>query len=75
MGDKGDVFHVFGGEFKIIATRRVKLGTVAEFYWKEEGADSADGFKKIWESIHPRRGYDPEQMVYLHWFLLTAREE
>ncbi len=75
MADKGDIFHIFGGEFQVERVVKVKLGLVAHKWFREEGVDSTEGFKRIWTEIHPKRRFDPDQEVYLHIFKLLAREE
>lgn len=32
-----------------------------------EGADSPEEFQKVWESIHPTKGFDPNQKVIVHF--------
>jgi len=75
MASEGDIFHVFGGEFKVEWVSQVKLSEVCEKWFRQEGVDSPEDFKRIWAEIHPRRGYDPEQLVYTHIFRCIAREE
>lgn len=72
MGNVNDIFKVFGATFKIIAVERVTLGYVALNCWNREGAESMENFKQIWAEIHPIKGYDPEQLVYLHTFKLES---
>jgi len=74
-GKSGDVFHAFGGEFKIIGITRVRLWFVAEKFFEQEGVSSQQGFKRVWAEILPRRGFDPDQKVYLHRFEYIAREQ
>lgn len=53
-----------------------KLSIVAREYWREEGCSSPDEFISIWQGIHPRKGWDSEQFVFLHEFELvrTSRD-
>jgi hypothetical protein len=37
-------------------------------HWKEEGCESREDFIQLWQKIHPRKGYDPYQQVYVHIF-------
>lgn len=75
MGEVGDIFHAFGGEFKIDAVKQTLLGYVAMVYWQQEGMESVEDFEKIWAEIHPRRGYVTGDKVWVHSFHLIAREE
>ena len=70
MGKEGDTFTAFGQEFNLITVGKVQLSTVAAL-WKQEGCTSEEHFKEIWRSIHPIKGYIPEQEVYLHHFMMV----
>ena len=70
MGKYGDTFEAFGKTFVILAVTKKSLGMVATLYWYEEGCDSKQEFIDVWKKIHPRKGYVPEQIVYLHRFKL-----
>jgi len=67
MGEIGDTFEAFGTIFQITKVYPELLNFVA-LRWKEEGAESYEDFKKIWISIHPIRGFDPIQSVWVHEF-------
>lgn len=67
-GFRGDRFKVFGAEFVIVNVERVRLGFVAEAYFRKEGCDTQQEFVDIWKRIHPRRGFDPDAWVYVHHF-------
>ena len=43
------------------------LGTVKWCLWKEEGDDSPEEFEEVWNSIHPKRKFDPSQIVHVHF--------
>jgi hypothetical protein len=49
----------------IVAVYDQKLGDMDEEDAKREGYESLDAFKKAWAQIHPRRGWDPEQTVWV----------
>jgi len=68
MGSYNDTFDVFSATFRINDVCRMKLNTVAYAFYKEEGCKSPDDFINIWEKIHPRKGFDPEQWVFVHIF-------
>ena len=71
-GSPGDCFEAFGRAFVITDVRRMLLGTVAHQYYLEEGFDSDVDFIQCWTRIHPRKGYEPRQLVYLHLFRSQA---
>lgn len=66
-GKTGDFFTAFGATFCIVVVEKVKLETVAELYnW--EGFKSMVEFIQCWVHLHPRRGFDRNQKVWLHLF-------
>jgi hypothetical protein len=67
MADVGDRFFVFGAWFEVDSVTEEYLAYVAEC-WQSEGCKSREHFIEIWNSIHPRKPYSPEEIVYLHWF-------
>jgi len=66
MGAVGEVMDTIAGPIEIIFIEPAKLGWVAETLWAGEGCNSPDHFISVWEHIHPKKGYDPDQTVYLH---------
>lgn len=68
MGRVDDRFRAFGAEFELTHVLRTTLLFVASDAWRQEGVESPAAFQVIWEDIHPRRGFDPEQVVYAHIF-------
>jgi hypothetical protein len=73
MGDPGDTFDAFGGEFQINYVWRTSVGVV-EKLWKREGTNSEDDFRAVWQQIHQRRGFHPEDLVYVHEISLVDSE-
>lgn len=67
-GERGDQFEAFGAPFVILQVQKVKLREVAEKWYEAEGMPSPEAFIAVWKKIHPVKGYDPEQEVYLHLF-------
>ncbi len=71
-GDMGDYFEVdFGNRsriYKITHVVEVPLSVVKQFFWREEGCNSSKEFVEVWEDIHPRKGFVPDQEVWLHLF-------
>lgn len=72
-GIVGDTFEAFGMTFEIQSHERIELGQVAEKYYKEEGFSFPDQFINCWKEIHPRAGWTPRKMVFLHRFALLGK--
>lgn len=58
----------FGFDIVITAVQKTPLAVVRDLYWKQEGVDSPEEFEAVWNSLHPRKGFDSEQEVWLHHF-------
>jgi hypothetical protein len=67
-GEVGDTFQAFGATFRITLVFQYKLDCVAYLLCHEEGFDSPDEFIACWATIHPGRGYQPSQTVWVHRF-------
>ena len=68
-GEPGDMLDTnLGVRIQILEVRRMRLGDVAKRHWREEGCESPEEFVAVWEGIHPRRDFDPDQLVWLHVF-------
>jgi len=63
----GDTFEAFGAAFRILYIIEMQLEEVVE-HWYEEGCRSKEEFVNVWNRIHPLKGYDPEQWVWVHFF-------
>ena len=70
-GDKGDYFRIddWIGEIKFVV--KVPLWFVRAWLYKTEGADSPEEFVRVWEQIHPKKGWVDEQEVWYHCFDIT----
>jgi len=66
-GKVDDTFDAFGETFKILKVECQPLIYVA-CHWKEEGCESFEDFVDLWRQIHPRKGYVPSWLVWLHVF-------
>ncbi len=73
-GVPGDTFSVSGQLFRILKVRTEKLSIVARKYWAKEGCASPSEFIATWEWIHPRKGWDPEQFVFVHEFEMVKTD-
>lgn len=68
-GKKDDVFPAFGCDFLIEKDPfEMMLEEIASFHYKEEGCSSRDEFIAVWRKIHPRKGFVPDQIVWVHQF-------
>ncbi len=70
-GEVGDTFEAFGAELRIAITHKHPLYNVADILYEQEGFDTPEEFKACWIKLHPRRGFDPEQKVWVHFFRRT----
>jgi hypothetical protein len=75
FGDVGDVVATPFGPVRLVGVYRLTLDSVRNVYWQEEGAGSPEDFTAIWNAIHPRKGFDPAQRVWLHRFKLAQSGE
>jgi len=73
-GKVGDTFKVIlfeNGlfiEYELELILRLPLWFVAEDLYRSEGASSKEEFISVWQSIHPRKGYLPFDLVWYHHF-------
>jgi len=67
-GQKGDTFDIFGATFKITNVMQCSLMLVANEYYLDEGCNSSTDFVDVWKQIHPRKGFQSSQMVWVHVF-------
>jgi len=74
-GNEGDTFVVDGWVYLITHIIHIPLRFVAEVLYEFEGAESIEEFIEVWKSIHPKKGYIPEQMVYYHHFSVFTKKD
>lgn len=67
-GKPGDTFSIYGGTFVIKHIEKKSLRDVAEQHYAEEGVDTPEAFRNVWIRLHPIKGFDAEQDVYVHTF-------
>jgi hypothetical protein len=67
-GEPEDTFIVGEQKFQITNVLYLPLRLIANRYYLEEGAKSEEEFIEIWKGIHPIRGWNPDQKVYIHFF-------
>lgn len=68
-GKKGDRFKAFNDMFELTHIVEVPLVFVSGFFYKEEGFKNSAEFIDCWRKIHPRKGYVPDQIAWLHLFM------
>jgi hypothetical protein len=73
-GKIGDTFEAFGMLFQITEVFQSTLEDVATKYWELEGLKNENEFREVWKKIHPRRGFVPEQLVWVHRFIRIGGE-
>ena len=71
-GNPGDYLRSPAGLLRLVDVDRIPLRVVAERYWRQEGVDGPEDFARVWKQIHPQRGFQPEDLVWLHEFEIVA---
>jgi hypothetical protein len=75
-GNRGDIFKAFGATFQILDVKKHTLEYVATFLYREEGFENPSGFEQEWKHLHPIKGWQPDQVVFTHYFKrVNSREE
>jgi hypothetical protein len=67
-GKIGSYFKIFNTVFQITDIKKIALRIVRDKYYMKEGCDTSEKFESIWTNIHYKKGFDPEQLVFLHVF-------
>lgn len=67
-GEPEDTFWVWGNKFKLIAIVKFPLSYVKFYFFNIEGFETELEFMECWAKLHPKKGYDPEQLVWVHFF-------
>lgn len=52
---------------RVVRTEKFPLWFVRDFLWQVEGANSPQEFEEVWESIHPKKGFNKYQEVFVHF--------
>jgi hypothetical protein len=71
-GEPGDVLQSKGFQIQLLEVRRVRLGDVAERHFIEEGCEDPADFMSVWKMLHPRKGFLPDLLVWLHVFRIAG---
>lgn len=67
-GKPGDLFTAFGATFRLKRVSPLSLNDIAGIYYWEEGFEHPHDFIEVWKHIHPRKGWTPDEMRFLHEF-------
>ena len=67
-GQPGDTFKIFGSTFEVVHVWATTLDDVAINYFDVEGCASPEEFIAVWDKIHPRRRFNPDDVRWLHHF-------
>lgn len=67
-GKAGDTFDIFGSTFQIEVVMEMRLDTVAWLHSREEGCQNPQEFMQVWAMIHNKRGFVPDDLVWVHQF-------
>ena len=67
-GKAGDVLQGPDCHLLLVEVNKTRLAIVANFCFTQEGFDSTEDFETAWAGLHPKRGYQPNQEVWLHRF-------
>lgn len=67
MAEPGDRFQAFGAWFEVTSVTEEVLAYVADC-WRSEGCDSREHFIEVWNTIHHRKPYRSDTLVFLHRF-------
>jgi hypothetical protein len=70
-GDDGDFVDSPAGPLFLIHVGRRPLSEVAQDFYKAEGFESPEAFEQAWTELHPRRGFQPDDLVWVHTFRAT----
>lgn len=68
MGLPGQMFVAFGARFCLDLVEPIRLEVVRDDFYQLEGLSSPKEFVEVWNSIHPFKGFNPTDTVYIHRF-------
>jgi hypothetical protein len=64
--EKGDIFEVFGAQFRITKVEEGPLEETCQHLWPEAGYDNYQDLMETWEAL--QKDYIPTQNVWIHYF-------
>jgi hypothetical protein len=72
LGKIGDTFVITRGPLskmlRLVEFKRMKLEDVARYGHRREGCVSAEDFIRLYTLLHPRAGFRPEALKWVHIF-------
>lgn len=68
-GEVGDTFEAVGMRYVIRGVCWLPLWFVGSDLFESEGCDSPSEFVDVWNAIHPRKRWVPDQYVWYHLFV------
>jgi hypothetical protein len=68
FGLAGDTFVAFGQRYLITKVEERSLEDVARNLYRQEGCQNVSEFVGWWNKLHPRRGFQLKQVVFVHHF-------
>jgi hypothetical protein len=71
-GEPGDVLDTPFGRVRLVKVEKATLGQVRDILWYQEGVESPEAFERVWASIHPGRGFRPDDVRFVHQFEVVA---
>lgn len=72
-GSPGDTFEIFGARFRLLEVRKDLLLNSCRQYLAE-GFRNSTAFICCWNKLHPRKGYQPGETKWLHYFEIVVPE-
>lgn len=66
-GGKGDWFDAFDATFRLDSVYAQPF-KIIRLQWKAEGCKSEEDFMSVWKQIHPRKEFQPNELLFVHRF-------
>jgi hypothetical protein len=77
-GEVGDIFEVKSKgriqAFELTGVYKLSVGYVADKLFRDEGMFCRQEFIDVWKQIHPKKGFDPDQIIWTHFFMKMIGE-
>jgi hypothetical protein len=74
FGEPGDLLDTSVGPVRLLEVFQTTLEDVRDHLWTKEGVHGPNDFERVWKEIHPRKGFDPAQEVWVHRFEYIGRD-
>jgi hypothetical protein len=68
FGLAGDRFVAFDQRYIVSKIEERSLGDIAANLYRQEGCQNPSEFIRWWNKLHPRRGFQPGLVVFVHHF-------